>query len=505
MSSGQVAADLTKSPHVALGRTEPRFWTPPLRDLSDPESSWGYDFIDFCELIGWPLDPWQRWLAIHLGELFPDGSPRFRKAIIVIARQNGKSLFATLLVLYWMFVERVPLVFGTHKDRGEAKKAWNEAIAIAESSPLLADRLLAVHIVRQIGEEDFWNDCGAHYQFSAPNRRAARGKTVHRALIDELREHKTRDCWDALVPATVTIPDALVVCLSNEGPLESEVLHEEYDAALEYAETGVGDDTTFLAAWSAPAGADPEDLEALAMANPNLGHRIPVRALLGEARKNKRLGGNALARFRTEHMCQRVTTENPAIDGMKWDACRTAEPLDLAGNRNLALSFDVARDNSHATACVAAVVDGITHLEVAGQWWGEDCRAQMREELPELARRIKPRVVACAPNGPAAAVMAELGRRKGPRALYGRVEEIVAGDMPRVCMGLEEIVVAGQMCHPGEPLLDQHIGRTQRLEQGKEGLWVFTRAGSEPVDASYAAALAVHAARLVPQLKPLPD
>jgi hypothetical protein len=64
----------TSSPKLVLGAVVPRLWTPPLRDLEDEESSWGYDFIDFCELIGWPLDPWQVWLAIHLGELYPDGS-----------------------------------------------------------------------------------------------------------------------------------------------------------------------------------------------------------------------------------------------------------------------------------------------------------------------------------------------------------------------------------------------------------------------------------------------
>jgi hypothetical protein len=103
-----------------LGQAEPRLWTPPLRDLAEPDSSWGYTFIDFCEIIGTPLDPWQCWLAIHLGELFPDGSPRYRKAIILVARQNGKTIFTRLLILYWMFVERVPEILGTSTDRAAA-------------------------------------------------------------------------------------------------------------------------------------------------------------------------------------------------------------------------------------------------------------------------------------------------------------------------------------------------------------------------------------------------
>jgi hypothetical protein len=126
-------------------------WTPALRDLADPASSWGYDFIDFCLVIGWPLDAWQRWLAIHLGELFPDGSPRYRKAIVLVARQNGKTIFTRLLILYWMFVERVPEIVATSTDRGAAKRSWRKVVQMAERNPELAPLLPYRHTALQIG------------------------------------------------------------------------------------------------------------------------------------------------------------------------------------------------------------------------------------------------------------------------------------------------------------------------------------------------------------------
>src|SRR3954471_5251602 len=168
---------------VVLGRVQPRLWTPPLRDLSQEDASWGYDFIAFCELIGFPLDPWQCWLAVHLGELYEDGSARYRKAIILVARQNGKTIFTRLLILYWMWVERVPLIYATSTDRGVAKASWRKVLDMAEACPLLAEALPARHTTLQIGEEDFWNSYDAHYRFAAPNRRAGRGSTVDRALL----------------------------------------------------------------------------------------------------------------------------------------------------------------------------------------------------------------------------------------------------------------------------------------------------------------------------------
>jgi len=491
-----------------LGSVVPRLSTPPLRDLSDPAASWGYAFIAFCDLIGWQLDLWQRWLAIHLGELFPDGSPRYRKAIILVARQNGKTVFARLLILYWMFIERVPYVHGTHKDRGEAKKSWREAIDMAESVPLLAAALPPDHARLQISEEDFWNDYGSHYGFSAPNRKAGRGKTTHRALIDELLEHKNRDCWNALIPGMNALADALAVCITNEGDTSSIVLHEEYDAALEAAETSDPETDTFLAAWSAPAGADPEDLEALACANPSLnrprpnGTGLTDRALLGEAKKAKRAGGRTLAEFKIEMMCMRIDQLDPAIDPELWKNAGTDTPLNLAEHRRaLALCFDVSLDGSHATLMAAAMVDGMVHLEVVKRWHGFGCTAALRADLPDLVRTLKPRVLGWYPGGPAAAVTTALAERRGqwpPRRVT--VEELRGTEVPAICMGLDDAVKADQVRHPKDPMLDQHVKQTQKLSRGDQ--WVFVRRGSGPIDGTYAAAGAVHLARTLPPPPP---
>lgn len=486
-------------PSVALGRVEPRLWTPALRDLSDPASSWGYEFIDFCALIGRPLDPWQCWLAVHLGELFPDGRPRYRKAIILVARQNGKTIFCRLLILYWMFIERVSEVLATNTDRAAAKRSWRKVIDIAEANRLTADALPARHTHLQIGEEDFWNAYGAHYRFSAPTRRAGRGDTIDRALLDELREHKNRDTWDAIVPAQNAVSDALLVCISNEGDAESVVLHEEHDAAETFIDTGEGDPRTFLASWSAPAGTPADDVQALAQANPALGHRIELDTLLGEARARITAGGNTLARFRIEYLCQRIDLLEAAINPEDWRTCGVprADALDMAGHRTrVALCFDVATDNSHATLAAAVHVDGRTHVEIIQAWDGASCRRQLRRDLPGLLRLIKPRKVVWFAGGPAAAVADSWGER-----LAGvRLEAIRAEDVVRACMGLEEQAAAGDLRHAHDPLLNKQMRGTQRLPQG-DG-WRFSRKGATAIDAPYAAAGAVHIARTIPKLGP---
>jgi phage terminase large subunit-like protein len=501
----------TSLPNVVLGRVEPRVFTPPLRDLSPFEASWGWDFIDFCELIGWPLDPWQRWLAVHLGEMLPDGRPRYRKAIVLVARQNGKTLFTRLLILYWMFVERVPMIVATNSDRGEAMRSWRKVVHMAEKTPLLAAALPAKHTAGTTGNEAFWNSYDSHYRFAAPTRRAGRGDTVHRALLDELREHKTRDTWDAIVPAQNAVRDALLVCISNEGDSASVVLHEEYDAAEAFIDTGEGDARTFLASWSAPSGTAPDDVDALAQANPGLGHRIDIETLLGEAKTRMSAGGETLQRFRIEYLCQRVDALNTAIRIEDWKDCgvHRDQALSLAEHRRqVVLCFDVTMNNSHATLVAAAMVDGVTHLDVVAAWDGMESRKNLRAELAGYVAKIRPRKVVWFPGGPAAAVADQWpGKRIKYPGAGGRpggsvkMEAIRAEDVVRACMGLEEQAAARHIQHTHDPLMDAQVKQAVQLKQG-DG-WRFERRGKLPIDAVYAAAGAAHEARTLPVIAPL--
>lgn len=468
-----------------------------------PDTSYGFDVIDFArDVVGTPLDPWQQWLAIHIGELLPDGRPRFRVVLVMVARQNGKTLLAKILIMYWLFVELVPLVLGSSTDRSYAKRCWAEVCDLAKSNPWLSRHLGPRSVKLTLGEETLTTLDRAEYTFGANNGRLGRSMTVHRWICDELREHRNRDAWDSATNAQNAVPDAQTICITNQGDDESIVLDSLRDPALEYIETGVGDPRLGLFEYSAPPGCEPDDLAALAMANPNLGHRTDVDALLGAARRAKAAGGLELSAHRTEILCQRVTLLDPAIDPDAWLAAGTDTPLDLAQHRQqVALCLDVSLSGDHATLAAAAVVDGKVHLEVVAAWDGFGCTKALRAELPGIVRQVKPRVVGWFPNGPAAVVTADMAAR--PRAGWPprRVKlEAITADMAACCMALPALVAGGEVEHPRDPLLDQHAASAQRLRTGDR--WVYTRRGASPVDALYAAAGAAHLARTLPPPPP---
>jgi phage terminase large subunit-like protein len=451
-------------------------------------------------VLGEPNDPWQEWLSIHVGELLEDGRPRFRTVLILIARQQGKTTWARKLTLFWLFILQVGMVLGTSTDRQYAKASWAAVCEMAQGNEYLADEMPAFPVRKTIGEECLTTIWGSKYRFAASNGRAGRSLTIDRLLLDELREHNSFETWNAATYAMNAVYDAQVVAISNQGDNGAVVLDSLRLPAIEYIETGKGDERLGLFEWSAPQGSDPEDLQALAMACPDLGRRTDPYVLLAAARKAKAAGGEELTGFKTEVMCMRVDLLDPAIEPDKWEAAGTDTPIKLSDHRDrVALCFDVSLDGSHATLMAAALLDGKLHVEVVEQWDGHGCTQQLRREMPALVRKIKPRCIGWFPQGPAAAIAADLATKRGAGDWWppSRVKlEEITSEITSVCMGLADLVLAGEVVHPKDPLLDQHVASAQKLYRGDR--WVFTRKATGPIDGAYSVAGAVHLARLLP-------
>jgi hypothetical protein len=499
-----------------VGSTTPRLWTPPLVTgppgpcgcgcaLTD-ETSYGFDVDTFARnVLEAPLDPWERFLVIHGGELLPDGRPRFRKLLVIVARQNGKTHVLVVLSLFWLYVEAVGMVLGTSTNLVYAKESWAKAVSLAQSVDELAEQIPQRGGVRETnGEQELTVVHGkrkSRYKVAAANRRGGRSLTVDRYIADELREHDTFEAWSAAYNAMNAVPDAQAWAITNQGDEKAVVLDslrgeivDEDDNLRPAAEV---DQRLGLFEYSSPRDSDPEDVTALAQSNPNLGIRIDVNDLLGDARRAKRNGGEELAQFKTEIMCIRVQILDPAIDQEAWADC--LDPGEMSGLRNrTALCFDVAMDGQHATLYAAAQMeDGRVRIEPIAAWSGPTATQDLRRDLPRFVAKVKPRKVGWFPSGPAAAVAAAMTKRQGvwpPRQV--RVEEI-RGEVTAVCMGFAEQVRTKQIAHSDDPLLNAQASMTEKSYMG-DG-WRYTRRNAGHCDATYAAAGATHLARTLPK------
>jgi hypothetical protein len=486
-----VATMPTSSPSSGVvGSVEPRIWTPPLRELT-PQTSYGFDVIDFAEYIGRPLDLWQKWLVVHAGELQEDGiTPRFRQVLVLVARQNGKTELLVILSLYWQFVERVRLILGTSTNLDYARESWDKAVALAEGTETLMREIHPKSGVRRAnGEQTLTIATGGRYKIAASNARGGRSLTVDRLIMDELREHHDWSAYNAAMPATSAVKDAQAYLITNQGDDKSVVLASLRKQALDKTDPRLG-----LFEWSAPDGAKATDVEALAMANPNLGHRISLDSLMGDALRAEAAGGEQLAGFLTEHQCRYVPMLSPAIDPTDWMACLDLGDLTAVRDR-VTLCMDVSPDMQHATLYAAALLDDErVRVEPIAAWSGAGCTDQLRRELLSIVERVKPKRLGWFPAGPAASLAADMSEERGWMPEGVEVEEI-RGEVTAVCMGFSEQVSAKRIAHSGDPLLDAHVAGAEKLMHG-DG-WRFSRRGSGHVDAAYAAAGAVHLARTI--------
>jgi phage terminase large subunit-like protein len=315
--------------------------------LTAATTSYGWDVIDFArDVLETPLDPWEQYLVVHAGELLPDGRPRFRTVLAIVARQNGKSFLLRTLILYWMFVERQPLTLATSTDRGYAKKAWMAAVDVATDNEHLA-RAASRAAHRQTDRRRRTSHRPrCKYKFSAVNRRTGRSLSIDRVVLDEIREHANFDAWGAATNAMNARPAGQVFAVSNQGDDAGVVLDWLRGAALAYLETGVGDRRLGLFEWSAPPGSDPTDLRALCAANPNAGHRLDLEACSGPRSRPSPATAQPWPRSKPKSCaCGSTSWTRPSTPkrGGPAAAARPTSPSTVGGSRSASTSASTAR------------------------------------------------------------------------------------------------------------------------------------------------------------------
>lgn len=422
----------------------------------------------------------------------------------------GRDLMVThnttllkVLTLFWLFVERWPLIVGQSTTLALAKDVWEDAQAIARGVPELEAEY--GHVRRDNNDPHWRTAGGSKYKVAAATRLGGRGGSIDRLIVDELREHRNWDAYNAAIPTMNALPRAQAWLITNQGDDQGVVLiscRKSGKAAIEAGPDGDQEEWG-LFEWSAPPGSDMMDPVALAAANPNAGHRIMMRTLLGDAKAALDSGDSErITGFKTEIMCMHVPALDSALDPEGWEAGYV--PGDLADSRSrLAMVPELSPDGQHASLSVAATMpDGKVRVEVVASWSGRTAAHQLRRELPGWVRKVKPRMLGWMPNGPIAAVAAELVnddpqvnlKRFGPGV---QIEEI-RSEVTAVCMGLAELVAAGDVLHSGQELLSKQALGSAKLWRAGGTVWVFSRLGDGHCDTVYGIAAAAHLARTMP-------
>ena len=269
-----------------LGHTKPRIHTPYLRGESRAQ-----EVSDLADKIGLPLMPWQRHVLEDMLRIDKDGNFRRKTLGLLVARQNGKTHVATMMILGHLFLFGSKNVIAMSSNRNMALQTFRDVAYIIGNNDFLTDQVKKIRYAN--GQEVIELKSGARYEIVAATRDGSRGKHADLLFVDETREI-SEEAWTAARPLT-RATSGQTLTTSNAGDNTSTVLNDLREMALSYPS-----DTFGWYEYSAPAHCKINDRNAWAMANPALGHTISEETL------EEAVATNSVESTKTEMLCQWV-------------------------------------------------------------------------------------------------------------------------------------------------------------------------------------------------------
>lgn len=248
----------------------------------DEKAQYVIDFIQtFCKHSkgkwgGKPviLELWQKAITAALFGFVDKntGLREYKQLILIVARKNGKSTFASCLGLYLLVAdgEAGPEIYSSATKKDQAKIIWNEARAMVKKSPALNKKLdLRVSTIRSRFNEGSFEPLGSDSD-------KLDGLNVHGALIDELHALKDKNLYDVLIDGMTAREQPLCIITTAAGTVRDNIYDLKYDECERIINgyddpAGYKDETILPIVYELDKREEWTDPTCWAKANPGLG------------------------------------------------------------------------------------------------------------------------------------------------------------------------------------------------------------------------------------------
>lgn len=409
----------------------------------------GDDAVRYAAAAGLLLDPWQEYVVKNmLGERL-DYKWSAREVGLVVTRQQGKSALLEARMLAGLFLFNERILYTSHLLES-AREVFNRLIGLIRSAPELESRVEQIYTGNT--QSKIVLKSGLELQIGARTPDQGRGKSFDVLVMDEAYALTSGEVA-ALTPTLTTATNPQTIYASSAGLPKSEVL-------AKIRERGQDPKTRSFAyfEWSAPDDADPDDLDALIMANPGLGIRMDLEHVAQER------GSMSEEEFKRERLgvWARIGGEN-AIPEKDW--LSLLDPESLPGQL-VALAVDVPFSGDSANvAAVSARPDGRLHAEVIerrnGISWVPSFLRQLQDAWGSSATQVF-----LDARGAASALEQDF--------ILERVKYSVLNStqIARACAVLFDDIVERRLVHRGQEELDKAVEQATTKPVG-DSLWKF--------------------------------
>ncbi len=231
------------------------------------------------------LEPWQRNEVICplFGTLNPDGTRRYRTALIGIPRKNGKSTLGAAMALRLLFRdgERGAEVYSCAGDRDQAAIVFEIARGMVEANAGMSA------IAKVYRRAIVVPRTGSTYKVLSADSFTKHGLSPHGVIFDELHVQPSRELWDVMTTGQGARRQPLTVAITTAGYDRESICWEQFDYGRRVASGTVDDPTFFFRWWGAPEDVEWADERVWEEAQPNLGVSVSREFMRAECRQAK--------------------------------------------------------------------------------------------------------------------------------------------------------------------------------------------------------------------------
>jgi phage terminase large subunit-like protein len=248
------------------------------------------------------LELWEKaLLATIFGFIDVNGIRKYREAILIVGKKNGKSLLASGTGLYLQVCDSEPgaEVYAVATKKDQAKIVWSEAKRMVTKSPALRKRMKT--LVSEIRAD--LND--STFKPLASDADTLDGKNVHGALMDEFHQWKYGAAlYDIIADGITAREQPLILLTSTASKIREDIYDQKYDEAKNvingyFDVDGYKDERLIAFIYELDKREEWTDPKKWMKANPGLG-TIKNRTILAEkvekAKQNPRLVKNLVCK-----------------------------------------------------------------------------------------------------------------------------------------------------------------------------------------------------------------
>ena len=175
------------------------------------------------------LELWEKaMLAAIFGFVDIEGNRKYREAILIVGKKNGKSLLASIVGLYMMTAdgEPGPEVYAVATKRDQANIIWQEAKRMVRKSPALDKRVRSL-----VGELDA-DFCDGVFKPLASDSNTLDGLNIHCGLMDEIHQWQSgRALYDIIADGVTAREQPLIFITTTAGTVREDIYDQKYDEA----------------------------------------------------------------------------------------------------------------------------------------------------------------------------------------------------------------------------------------------------------------------------------